>query len=403
MNPVVGIDVSKGESQGQALLDKNQPYKGSFRISHTKEGLQTFVTFLQEIEKNSGCRPAIILEATGHYHLPVVQCLEENNYVHIVLNPLTSQRAKRSQLRKVKTDVEDAYHLGQLYYKEDFEPYKRRGIQLLNLRHLTRQHEALTTAYVQTKLQFHAVLDQVFPEYVGVFGRIDGEASLHVLQSFPTPQAVEQAGLEQVLRSIQSVTARGRAQSWAVDKAKKIMAAAQSNPFSDVVYESHLISLQMLITLLLQYQEHLSALEQQIDALAEEVKDYDLLRSIPGVGNKIAATILSEIGEIDRFDHPSKLIAFAGIDPSVYASGKFVATSNRITKRGSKRLRRALYLAVQCGLRRSINQRLRAFYDKKREEGKAYKVAVIACVNKLLRCIYAILKHQKPYQMGPVT
>lgn len=399
MNPVVGIDVSKGVSQGQAFLDKNQPFGKSFCISHTKEGLQAFMTALQEMEKNCGCRPAVILEATGHYHLPIVQCLEENNYVHIVLNPLTSQRAKRSHLRKVKTDAEDAYHLGQLYYKEEFEPYKQRGIQLLNLRHLTRQHESLTTAYVQTKLQFHAVLDQVFPEYVGVFGRIDGETSLHILQSFPTPHAVEQAGLEQLVDSIQSVSARGRSQSWAMDKAKKIMAAAQNNPFSGVVYESHLLSLQMLITLLLQYQKHLSTLEEQIDALAEKVKEYDLLRSIPGIGNKIAATILSEIGEIDRFDHPGRLVAFAGVDPSVYASGKFVATSNRITKRGSKRLRRALYLAVQCGLRRSTNQRLRAFYDKKREEGKAHKVAVIACVNKLLRWIYAILHHQEPYQI----
>ncbi|WP_412850126.1 IS110 family transposase [Brevibacillus sp. 179-C1.2 HS] len=181
------------------------------------------------------------------------------------------------------------------------------------------------------------------------------------------------------------------------------MAAAQNTPLSGIVYESHVISLQMLIRLLLQFQEHLSTLEQQIDALAEEVKEYDLLRSIPGVGNKIAATIFSEVGEIERFDHPSKLIAFAGVDPSVYASGKFVATSNRITKRGSKRLRHALYLAVQCGLRRSTNQRLRAFYDKKREEGKAKKVAKIACVNKLLRWIFAILHRQEPYQMEQVA
>ncbi|MFS0921641.1 IS110 family transposase, partial [Brevibacillus sp. 179-C 1.1 NHS] len=317
MNPVVGIDISKGVSEGQAFLDKNQPYKESFRFSHTKMGLHTLVTFLHEIEKNSGCRPTVILEATGHYHLPVVQCLEENNYLYIIVNPLTAQRAKRSHLRKVKTDAADAYYLGELYYREEFEPYEQRGIQLLNLRHLTRQHESLTKAYVQTKLQFHAVLDQVFPEYVGVFGRIDGLTSLAVLQSFPTPQAVEEAGLEQVVASIQSVATRGRSQTWAVDKAKKIMAAAQNTPLSGIVYESHVISLQMLIRLLLQFQEHLSTLEQQIDALAEEVKEYDLLRSIPGVGNKIAATILSEVGEIERFDHPSKLIAFAGVDPSV--------------------------------------------------------------------------------------
>jgi transposase len=70
--------------------------------------------------------------------------------------------------------------------------------------------------------------------------------------------------------------------------------------------------------------------------LAQERKEYDLLRSIPGIGDKIAATILSEIGGIERFDHAKKLVAYSGIDPSVYMSGKFIATSNRITKRGSK-------------------------------------------------------------------
>jgi transposase len=75
----------------------------------------------------------------------------------------------------------------------------------------------------------------------------------------------------------------------------------------------------------------------------------------------------------------------------------FTASSSRISKRGSKRLRRALYVAVQCGLRKGINERLKAYYDKKRQEGKPYKVTVIACANKLLHHIYAILKKGQPY------
>ncbi|WP_256990742.1 transposase, partial [Paenibacillus sp. VTT E-133291] len=75
-----------------------------------------------------------------------------------------------------------------------------------------------------------------------------------------------------------------------------------------------------------QYQEHLSRLEKNIDALAEEMKKCDLIQSIPGIGPKISATILSKIGEVDRFDHPKKLVAFAGIDQIVFASGEFAAT-----------------------------------------------------------------------------
>lgn len=103
----------------------------------------------------------------------------------------------------------------------------------------------------------------------------------------------------------------------------------------------------MFINIVLQYQEHLSKLAAEIDALAKEIEEYEIIQSIPGVGEKIAATIISEIGEIERFNHPKKLVAFTGIDPSVYSSGRFTASVNRITKRGSSRLRQALFMAVQ--------------------------------------------------------
>jgi transposase len=107
------------------------------------------------------------------------------------------------------------------------------------------------------------------------------------------------------------------------------------------------------------------------------------------------ATNISEIGEIDRFNHAKKLVSFTGVDPSVHSSGKFTATRNRITKRGSNRLRHALYLAVLCGLRRTGSKKLKAFYDKKIAEGTPHKVVMIACVNKLLHWIYTILKRKK--------
>jgi transposase len=150
-------------------------------------------------------------------------------------------------------------------------------------------------------------------------------------------------------------------------------------------------------------------LEAEIDALAKEIEEYKIIQSIPGIGEKIAATIISEIGEIDRFNHPKKLVAFAGVDPSVYSSGKFTASVNRITKRGSSSLRHALYMAVRCGIRDARqkkttdeiiprNKRIREFYDKKRNEGKPFRVAVIACVNKLLHWIYALLKSKTDFQ-----
>lgn len=403
MNPVVGLDVANGESQVQGFLDKGKPYRKGFSFKHNLDGLGKLLRFLKELEKiTGGHQPSVVLESTGHYHTPVVHFLEEQNYVYIIVNPLISHRAKSSSLRKVKTDAIDAYHLCELYYKEELEPHKKRGIQLLNLRNLTRQQESLAEVAAQTKLQFHAILDQVFPEFKGVFGSLFSKVSLLTLLAFPTSEAVLSASECEIAAKITSLC-HSRSKKWAKEKAQALRNAALRNPFQKNLYQSHIINIEILANIILQYQEHLSKLQAEIDALAKEFEEYKIIQSIPGIGEKIAATIISEIGEIDRFNHAKKLIAFAGVDPSVYSSGKFTASKNRITKRGSIRLRHALYLAVQSGIRDSRrkktteeiiprNKRLRAFYDKKRDEGKPYRVAVIACVNKLLHWIYALLK-----------
>lgn len=102
-----------------------------------------------------------------------------------------------------------------------------------------------------------------------------------------------------------------------------------------------------------------------MEELAKELPEVELIKSIPGVGNKLAAAIVAELGDASQFKDAKQLVAYAGLDPGIYSSGKFTATSNQITKRGSKRLRRALYLAVQCGIRRHANRRISDYYDKK--------------------------------------
>ncbi|NRF96280.1 IS110 family transposase [Paenibacillus frigoriresistens] len=401
MNPVIGLDISKEESHGQAFLERGKPYKGTFHFEHAREGLEKLLQVIQDVEHASCQRPMLILEATGHYQSSVVQFLEEHHFLYIVINPLISNRLRKSNLRKVKTDAADAYLLGELYYKEEFEPFKKWGVQLLNLRYLTRQYESLSKMCVQTKLQFQAVLDQVFPAYKGVFGAMYSSISLRFLNEFPTSYLVLQTDEETLKSKIKELltSRRGRSEDWVCVRVQRLLNAAKQNPFQQTMYSSHLVNLRVLIALILQYQEHLTGLEENIDALAEEIQEYDLIQ-IPGIGHKIAATILSELGEIDRFDHPKKLVAFAGIDPSVFASGKFTATRNRITKRGSRQLRYALVMAVQCGLIRSRNARLKEFYDRKRTEGKPHKVALVACANKLVHWLYAILKSKKKFRLA---
>ncbi|GAA0440738.1 hypothetical protein GCM10008983_17230 [Lentibacillus halophilus] len=238
--------------------------------------------------------------------------------------------------------------------------------------------------------------DIIFPEYKKVFGSIYSNVSLHMLLDFPTPGSVLSVGIEKLAESIKSYC-HTRSYSWALNKATRLHEAALMDPFQEALYHSPIISLKMYIKLLFEYQEHLSVLKHEIDDQAKKLDDYHLIQSIPGVGDKIAATILSEIGEIERFCHPKKLAAFSGVDPRVHESGKFKATQNRMTKRGSSKLRQALYTAVLCGLRKSRNTKLIAYYQSKREEGKPHKVVMGACMNKLIHWIFYMLKRKEAF------
>jgi transposase len=277
MNPVVGLDVAKGESQVQAFLDKKKPYKSGFKVAHTLESLYKLHQFFKEIERLTGIKPPIVLEATGHCHTPVVQYYEDRDYLLLIVNPLISYRAKSSSF--------DANHLCELYYKEDLEPYKKRGIHLLNLRNLTRQHENLTGIFVLTKLQFQAVLDQVFPEYRGVFGDLYSVVSLLTLLEYPTSNDVLLAGEETLAAKVYELC-KCRSSKWADTQAKKLLAAAVRNPFQETLYQSHIVTLEMYIKMLLEYQKHLSKFEDEIDALAKEIEEYKITQSIPGIGEK---------------------------------------------------------------------------------------------------------------------
>ncbi|MDH6371633.1 hypothetical protein M2444_003432 [Paenibacillus sp. PastF-3] len=177
--------------------------------------------------------------------------------------------------------------------KKNLSPLKKRDVQLLNLRYLTRQYESLTKMCVQTKLQFQTVLDQVSPTYKGVFGDIYSNISLRFLNEFPTSNLVLQSD-EKMLKSKFTEllsSRRGRSENWICVRVTRLLNAAKQNPFQQTMYSSHLVNLRVLISLILQYQEHLSRLEENIDALAEEMQEYDLIQSIPGIGPKIAATI----------------------------------------------------------------------------------------------------------------
>lgn len=131
--------------------------------------------------------------------------------------------------------------------------------------------------------------------------------------------------------------------------------------------------------------------------MSMEDPNFKVLTNIPGIGENLAARLIAEIGSVDKFDNAKQLVAYAGIDPIVYQSGKYEEKFS-ISKKGNKRLRCLLYLSVSCSLRlKSQPNAIKDYYKRKTQHGKPHKVALIACCNKLLRIIYTMCVTGTPY------
>ncbi|MBU1118602.1 IS110 family transposase [Patescibacteria group bacterium] len=147
------------------------------------------------------------------------------------------------------------------------------------------------------------------------------------------------------------------------------------------------------------YQEVNETLTQKIKELEKKLKEYRkeeqaLLRTIPGVGPITAISFISELGSIDRFKKAKKLTAYVGIDPRVHESGTSVKGKSYITKRGNKILRTRLYNAASVAVQRP--NLFQDFFQKKISEGKPYRVALVATMNKMAHVIHAVWTRGTP-------
>ena len=398
--PVLSIDVAKGKSVAAAFSAYGSIVRKPFTFSHTPDGVSSLLPVLQLLEQMTDQRPHVVLEATGHYSKPLVSFFSSHKYPVIVLNPLLTHQLKKKATRKVKTDPIDAMRIAQAFYLEETKPVFEATPAVAELQALCRQHVQWTALYTDVQLHFRSILDLAFPGYDQAFQNICNPTSLQLLHKFPSPEALLQADPGELIHILLG-NRRGR--KWNEQKLVHIQAIARCSLPDPQSSFAQQIALRNYIMLLQSHQTGLADIQKHMLTVAETLPTYPLLRSIPGVGPLTAATILSEIGDIKRFPSVKQLTAFAGLDSSVYQSGTFKATQNRISKRGSSYLRTALYQATVAGISKQVhsprNEILSRYYQQKLSEGKLPKVAIVATSNKLLRIIFGVWSSNKPFSL----
>ena len=385
---IVGIDIGKNHHEASIVSPEGKQIGHSLRFATTHKGADSIMSFIFNNIGNSSC--IFGMEATGHYWYPIYSFLKARGYTIYVINPIQSDSLRKMYIRQTKNDSIDSFLIAEVIRFGQFTTTSMADENILAMRQLCRYRDSVISSRTEIKLRISTIMEQIFPEYEKQFSSLWLSTSMGILEKYLTPENIENAPIDELFEIIKDKSHN----KLTMKKAISIREAAADTFGIKIAQDAFSFQLKQLI-------DRMNFLDKQIEALDCQILEYYekfdcYLHTIPGIGMIAAATILAEIGDINRFKSSSALVAFAGIDPTVRQSGEFSNTHNHMSKRGSPYLRHAIFLAATtCSFH---NSPLNAYYKKKREQGKHHLTATGAVARKLTTVIYAVLRDGKPYE-----
>ena len=383
----VGIDVSKGKSMVCIMKPGGEVLKTPFEMLHSMESILHLVKLINSYEEEV----RVILEDTGHYHLPVVTLLVEKGIFTCCVNALRMKKFCSQSIRRAKTDKIDAVHIAQfgLTYWDELSPVKPPEDVYQELKLLARQYYQTVSMLVKAKVNLSNLLDQTMPNIKDLMNDSPGN---HKLTDFVKRYYHYGHILEMGEKRFTSDYCKwAKKQGYRVYErlASEILAVAQNGipvlPNSPVTKAVVVEAVRVLHEIEISRDTILA----QMQELAKSLPEFSVIREMPCIGDTLAPRIIAEIGDIRRFKNKHSLIAYAGIDAPPYQSGAFNATERHISKRGNSYLRKTGYEIMQSLIQhKPIGDPVYDFICKKRHEGKCGKEAMIAGLNKFLRIYY---------------
>ena len=385
---IVGIDIGKNHHEASIVSPEGKQIGHSLRFATTHKGADSLMSFIFNNIGNSSC--IFGMEATGHYWYPIYSFLKAKGYTIYVINPIQSDSLRKMYIRQTKNDSIDSFLIAEVIRFGQFTTTSMADENILAMRQLCRYRDSVISSRTEIKLRISTIMEQIFPEYEKQFSSLWLSTSMGILEKYLTPENIENAPIDELFEIIKDKSHN----KLTMKKAISIREAAADTFGIKIAQDAFSFQLKQLI-------DRMNFLDKQIEALDCQILEYYekfdcYLHTIPGIGMIAAATILAEIGDINRFKSSSALVAFAGIDPTVRQSGEFSSTHNHMSKRGSPYLRHAIFLAATtCSFH---NSPLNAYYKKKRDQGKHHLTATGAVARKLTSVIYAVLRDSKPYE-----
>lgn len=377
-----GIDVAKDKHDCLIVDSDGVILFQSFTIPNNKQGFSELLTNLKACGSDSS-KMKVGLEATGHYSDNLLEFLIANDLPTTVINPLHTNLYRKSlSLRKTKTDTVDAHSIVTMLRTESLKPYSQSSYHVRELKSLTRYRFSLVQDCARLKTSYARLCVILFPELEKLVPSLHMASVYALLSELPNAGAISQCHLTR-LSNLLSSSSKGR---YGKEKAVEIRNAAKDSigSYSDVKS----LELQQTIQMIRMMESQIKQVEVKINPIVDKL--HSPILTIPGISYRMAAIIIAETENFSNFNSAEKVLAFAGLEPSVYQSGQLTSTHAKMVKRGSKYLRYALFNATKyvCHWDAGFGQ----YLAKKRAEGKAYNVAVSHAAKKLTRVIFHLVK-----------
>lgn len=387
----VGIDVSKGKSMVAIMRPFGEVVRSPFEVSHTGSELSELAKLLKSLTGET----RVVMEYTGYYHAPVAYSLCEAGIYVSAVNAILVHDYGNNNLRRAKTDKKDAVKLANyaLDHWLTLPRYIPEEDARLILKTCYRQYQQMSKIQTMQNNNLVSLLDTTFPNVNRLFSsppRPDGsEKWADFVSQFWHCGCVGKLSLNAFIERYRK-WCKKHGYNFSTEKAAKIHEAARNHVPVMPMNETTRFLVQQAVSQLQTTQKALASMRDQMQSLASALPEYPVVMNMYGVGKSIGPQLMAEIGDVRRFHSKKALVAYAGIDAPPYQSGQYELKSRNISKRGSSSLRRTLFLVMSVILQNSPeDQPVYQFMDKKRSEGKPYKVYMMASANKFLRIYYA--------------
>ena len=397
MRTIIGIDVSKNEANIAVATDL--VVVKELVISLDALGFNE----LKHVVLQFGGNSEIVFEATGVYSRRLEYFLQQEGLNYHILNPLTAKNRIATGSRLRKNDERDARRLAATEFTEHLEPYLLAYKQDPIYRELTdmnRYYDQLNEDKKRARNRAHRVLQLVFASFgeAKIGFDFDTKCAWQLLVLFPHAQIIREIGdLNELETRILAAHFKGIGPKRAHDAARKLWKLAAKNgdavPLSsDNTRQMKALAEQVLALETAQDQQVLRMME-----LGKFLPEYELLQTIPGIGSSTAIRLISELGDMRRFNTRQQLNSYVGIDTTEVDSGDH-QSARHITKHGNPHARRILYWTVILMINPKMgNNHIRDAYQKRREASSSKKKLIVRQMDRLIKTILYLIKTNQPY------